>query len=290
MDVDLHSVEGLACHANGQVTLSGPLLRLEHDLDRLFLAWAVGCGAAEYRFPPLLAARELDRIDYFRSFPHLATFPASLPPDESSLRAFAASHAIASDGSLRPGALAPLREVLVPAACYPVYAHYRGAALDAPVHLTTRATCFRREHSYAPLARQWAFAMREIVCLGTREETLGLVSRLRTRLDAFARAIDLPLRWEDATDPFFDPSRSPKRLLQRLAPAKQEMVFGAGLALGSANLHRTYFGEAFDIERNGRPAFSACVAFGIERWILAFLERFGPTPDGWPDLEAHHAR
>jgi seryl-tRNA synthetase len=288
MAVDLRDVDGLSCHANGQVTLSGPLLRLERDLEQIFLAWAADCGAVEYRFPPLVEARALDRIDYFHSFPHLATFPVSLPRDDAPIRAFASAQPVGADGAVRLDALAPVREVLTPAACYPVYVHYQGAHLDAPVLLTTRATCFRREAGYQPLARQWAFSMREIVCLGRRDEVVEFVARQRARVDGLARALDLPLRWQDATDSFFDASSNPKCLMQRLAPAKREMIFDGRLAIGSVNSHRSYFGDAFEITRGGRAAFSACIAFGIERWILAFLQRFGARASAWPDLGAHH--
>jgi hypothetical protein len=65
---------------------------------------------------------------------------------------------------------------------------------------------------------------------------------------------------------------------------KTEMVFGGSLAIGSVNLHRDYFGEAFEIRREGRDAWSGCIAFGVERWLHAILTRFGPEPAGWPAL------
>lgn len=284
MAVDLHALDGLACHANGQVTLSGPLLRLERELDALFLAWAADCGAVEYRFPPLVPARALDRIDYFHSFPHLATFPVALSRDDAHLRAFAAARSVGSDGEVCLGALDPVREVLTPAACYPIYAHFQGACLAAALYLTTRATCFRREDRYEPLARQWAFSMREIVCLGRRAEVVAFLQHYRARVAALATALDLPLRFAAATDSFFDPPRNPQHLLQRLAPAKEEMVFDGRLAVGSLNFHRRHFGAAFEISLDGRAAYSACVAFGIERWILAILERFGADPAAWPSF------
>ncbi len=60
------------------------------------------------------------------------------------------------------------------------------------------------------------------------------------------------------------------------------MVFDQRLAVGSVNLHRNYFGEAFEISRNGISACSACVAFGLERWIAAILDHFGEKPEQWP--------
>ena len=285
MAVDLRQLDDLVCHANGQVTLSGPLLQLEERLDRLFLAWAATCDAVAYRFPPLIDARALERIDYFHSFPHLATFPASLARDDHTLQAFADSTHLADDGAIRLGPLADTYDVLTPAACYPAYPHFRGARLAAPVRLTTRATCFRREARFDPLARQWAFAMREIVCLGRREEALAFVARGRAQVDRLAAALDLPLTWQEASDPFYGTPHTAAQQLQRLVPTKREMVFDGRLAIGSLNFHRRHFGEAFDIRVGDGAAYSACLAFGLERWLLAILERFGSHPSRWPDLE-----
>jgi hypothetical protein len=126
--------------------------------------------------------------------------------------------------------------------------------------------------------------MREIVCLGTADEVKTFLEAEQVRVTAFTSRIGLPVEFANATDPFFRPTRNPKYLLQKLEPVKTEMVFRAQLAIGSLNFHRNYFGEAFGIRRAGAEAFSGCVAFGIERWIGAFVRHFGPTPADWPSL------
>jgi hypothetical protein len=117
------------------------------------------------------------------------------------------------------------------------------------------------------------------------DEVKKFLEDCRERVLGFFRKADLPINWENATDPFFRPTKNPKYLLQKLDPVKQEMVYGGSLAIGSVNFHRNYFGEAFRITRGGEEAFSGCVAFGLERWIYAILDRFGGDPAGWPDLE-----
>ena len=126
--------------------------------------------------------------------------------------------------------------------------------------------------------------MREVVCLGTAEEVKEFLARYQATVDRFFKSIGLPVEWKNATDPFFNPSRNPKYILQKLDPVKTEMVFADRLAIGSINFHRNYFGEAFEISRDGREAFSGCVAFGIERWIYALLSHFGLSESDWPDL------
>ena len=49
-----------------------------------------------------------------------------------------------------------------------------------------------------------------------------------------------------------------------------------------------FFGEAFGIRLpDGSAAASACVAFGIERWTLAFLAAHGTDARHWPALPSH---
>jgi len=42
------------------------------------------------------------------------------------------------------------------------------------------------------------------------------------------------------------------------------------------------------MRRNGEAAFSGCVAFGVERWLYAFLSRFGPDERSWPSVLRSH--
>src|SRR2546428_4690988 len=276
MALDLKKLDGIGWQENGQAVLSGMALAMLRRLDRLFLRWAGECGAEEYRFPTFIEAGQLHKLDYFRSFPHLVTFPVALDTSPEHLKEFSRSAVIDEAGVVQLGKCAPVREVLTPAACYHFYVLFQGASLESSLYLTTVATCFRREAYYRPLERQWNFTMREIVCIGTAEEVKEFLASHRARLERFFSEIDLPIAWENATDPFFDPSRNPKFIAQKLDPVKTEIVFGGELAIGSINFHRNFFGETFGIRREGEAAFSGCVAFGVERWLFALLSRFGP--------------
>jgi seryl-tRNA synthetase len=281
---DPRSLAEFGWYESGQSVLSGSLLELYRRIDAMFLRWAAECQAAEFFFPTFIAARELAKLDYFRSFPHLVTFPAVLDAADANLKRFTEGTPLDQQGCVHLTELDPVRNVLTPAACYHFYVLFQGEALQKPRYVTTRATCFRRETHYLPLQRQWNFSMREIVCIGSADEVKGHLDRYREKVEAFFQRIHLPVKWENATDPFFNPSRNPKFLAQKLDPVKTEMVFRTGLAIGSINFHRNYFGEAFQIRREGEEAFSGCVAFGIERWIFAFLNEFGPDQKQWPDL------
>jgi seryl-tRNA synthetase len=281
-EMDLAAIPGCRWHPSGQTAFSGPALRLFRRLDALFLEWAAESSAAEHHFPTFIAAAALHRLDYFRSFPHLVTFPVSLDPEEANLRAFTGGQPVGPQGEIQLARAAPIRDVLTPAACYHFYAHHQGARLEAPLFLTTRGTCFRREAHYAPLSRQWSFSMREIVCIGTSGEVQAFLERCREKVAAFVHRVGLALEWKPATDPFFDPTRNAKYVMQKIEPIKTEMVFGGDLAIGSVNYHRRHFGAAFDIRRSGEEASSGCVAFGLERWMLAFASTFGADESRWP--------
>jgi hypothetical protein len=90
-----------------------------------------------------------------------------------------------------------------------------------------------------------------------------------------------------ASDPFFAPTSRGRAALQRIKGLKHELALqfpdGRSLAIASFNDHESFFGEAFDIKLpSGDHASSGCVAFGIERWLLAVLATHGTNPSGWP--------
>ena len=274
----------LHAYDNGQIALSGPALALYRALDARFCELADACGATEYAFPPALPLGTLARIEYLGSFPHLATFAAAAGRSDDNLREVAAGSARASEVPAEH--LEPARDLLTPAACYHVYPRFQHRDLPAPVHVTTNARCFRRETEYRPLERLWSFSMREVVCIGDADAVDAFLDRGRAFVDALTARIGLELEWAQATDPFFDAEADPKHIAQLVAPLKLEMVHDHRLAVGSVNRHGSYFGDAFAIDHRGRPAHSGCVAFGVERWMAAVLDRFGDDPAGWPDALA----
>ncbi|SOJ56365.1 Amino acid--[acyl-carrier-protein] ligase 1 [Mycobacterium simulans] len=276
---------GLVWRETGQVALRGPLLGLAEQCDRAFQRIGAVWQAQEERHPATLAADVLQRTDYLGSFPQQATFAVRLDPRETNLDEFVAGPVVDEAGQLAVTRLSPIRDVLTPAACYHVYAAHQGETLDRPLYVTTRNRCFRQETVYEPLRRLRSFTMREIVCLGDKAETSSFAEAARELIGRFAKLVDVPVRWESATDCFFRPARNPKYLFQLLEPVKQEATYGDGLAVGSVNLHHDHFGLNFQLSCSGEPASTACLAFGIERWLFAITDRHGFDPSSWPDLE-----
>jgi hypothetical protein len=272
---------GVTADARGTVALTGPALRWLQRLDAVIVRAAASWGAEEHSFPPIIDVGHLARVDYFRSFPHLMTVPATLPDDEAALDRFTASRP-GADGTVSLTEHAAVEQALLPAACYPVYATLEGARLDAPALVTTRATCFRRERRFVPLRRQWAFTMREVVCVGSEEEVTSLLQRGRRLVTDLCASLDVAQEWVVATDPFFRPAQQGRYLYQRLNPVKHEAVVD-DLAIASVNRHHEHFGDAFEICRDALSAQSGCLAFGLERWLAVVAHRWGADPCLWPD-------
>lgn len=260
---------------DGLVSLGPKLIDVRDRLEERFLGWASEIDAEARSYPPLIAATELHRLDYFRNFPHLAVVASHVRPERlDEVSDDVAEHAEVPQTDLGGG-----KFVLPSAACFSIYLDLQGKALDAPRFVTTVATCFRNENEFTDLRRLWSFTMREIVCVGPSEAVQDHLRSFKRRILGFLDRIALPVTTQHATDPFFQRAGS-RAVLQKLFPQKEEFVYGGDLAIGSLNFHRNFFGERCDIRlAEGGYAFTGCVAFGIERWLYALLDRFDGDVD-----------
>lgn len=270
----------------GVTALRGDVAQLFRTLERSIAALCEVETIDDWLVPPAIDFASLTRAEYFTSFPQWLTAACHLSDDIHALRAVAEL----DEPSLAiREALAPPKALLNPAVCYHIYAGLAGSVLAAPRLITAQGACWRHESSHAPLERGWAFTMREIVCLGPMNEARAFLVRAMDRVWEYMRSLGLHGGIEVATDPFFAPAARAKQLLQQLMELKHELLLPIDarrrIAAASFNLHGPFFGDAFDITLpTGEPATTACVAFGLERWLLAFLVRYGPDASGWPSL------
>ncbi len=278
--------------APGVSGLRGDAGGLFRALETRIAEVCVGETPDEWRVPPAIDFATLARADYFASLPQWLTLASHLSDHEDVLRHVAEHPEPAV--AVREAATAPT-VALNPAVCYHVYAGLAGQVIDTPRLVTAQAGCWRHEGArHETLGRGWAFTMREVVCVGRESDARAFLGRATERVGQFARALGLDPSIAPATDPFFAPTAHAKELLQRIKELKHELLLPVGesrtTAAASFNLHDTFFGEAFDIRLpDGRPATTACLAFGIERWTLAFLVAHGPDASRWPELqEAAH--
>lgn len=274
----------------GQSYLHGAMADYFSGLEAALLRLARNNGCRAVYPASTLSTAVLSKLDYLHSFPQHATFACCLEQTHANIEAFCAQDVI-TDAHINVTQLAPVRALLLPAACYTIYPTLRSQpAAAAPQLLTVQSRCFRNEKYYEPLERQWNFSMRELVCAGSEAQVRAFLETLQRQVTELCAALDLPVALENATDPFFNPAQNPKYIMQRIAPSKTEVVYGGTLAIASLNFHRQYFGEAFEIRHGDDFCFTACVAFGLERWLAALFRQHGSDVSAWPSLESALAK
>ena len=265
----------LAVIGAGRVALSGLALDVARAVDHTVAKWATTLGAVERSYPSLIDFDVLARAGQAESFPQHLTQVCHPEEPKATRDLDAIEH----------------RHALAPAVCYHVYPEWQAKALgERPVLLTAVGRCYRREGgSHVPLERLWEFSMREIVVLGTRDQVEDVRQALVRQVSELATTLGVDGAIVLATDPFFTTGDEGRRLMQQAGALKYELQLtidagGRGVATASFNHHHDFFGGRFDITLStGAPAHSGCVAFGLERWVLALLAQHGVEERRWPD-------
>ncbi|MBN1666924.1 MAG: hypothetical protein JW862_07535 [Anaerolineales bacterium] len=277
--------------ANG-IYVIGPLLtRLIDYFEGIFLRLAAEFDAQPYRFPTLIPARYLERVNYFRAFPHSLSFVTHLRSDLDVIDAFAGQASCDEHGlNVPPDSFSAVQTLLSPAVCYHLYF----ALADKPLgreHLAVTAVgnCFRYESiNLSSLERLWDFTMREVIFVGSKEHVLAQREQARLWMSQALAEIGLAYHVESATDPFFIGEFRKQAAFQSAFQLKFEIrarlpFKNSTLAVGSYNYHQDFFGRNLQITLpDGSPAHTGCVAFGLERMAFAFLAQFGFDLADWP--------
>lgn len=286
------AAEGVTLLGPGQVALEGLPLRLYRYFDAAFEGFGDSFAARPMITPVLIPSTVLARCDYFRSFPNTVTFAAHLPEDIDRIQDFRKRHERRDD--LDDRALADLQTpeaCLSPATCYHVYHAKRDQQVPAAgLVYGVCGRCFRYESSnMRDLRRLWDFTMREVVFLGARDYVLAQRDRSVEMMSQFLTDHALAGEIRTASDPFFiAPDAPAKTYFQFSSETKYEISLmlpgNARLAVGSHNYHTDFFGRAFNVSNDaGGMMHSVCVAFGLERWVYAFLAQHGHDATKWPN-------
>ncbi|MFI8252582.1 hypothetical protein ACWEPA_20525 [Streptomyces filamentosus] len=259
---------GLRSPGPGLITLDPAHTALLRGLDALLSGLAARLSAPEVTGPPLLAADGLARLDYFRNFPHLGVSAGRFTPE--------AYDGLAAGQAPGGRPLEPTGYLLPSATCYGLLLSLEGADVgEDGLRVSAAGRCFRNETHYDGLRRLWGFHMREVVYLGTKEGAVEHLERGGEFVLETAGRLGLDLTRATADDPFYDKGGSRARLMA-LDPVKHEYSAPDGTAIASVNRHRNFFGERLGIRAGSHgPAYSSCVAFGVERWVHAMLLAHG---------------
>jgi seryl-tRNA synthetase len=279
---------------DGLIGLRGNVLALFRFFEHTFLRLSRRFRTEEHHYPVLLPVQILEEVGYFGHFPQQVTFCTYLPEDLPMLEAVARS-ATENGGRLALDLrqrVETAAHALKPAVCLPCYGHYRGTRIAAGevVRVTVQNHVFRREGTrYDTLARLWDFHVRDLVFMGSYEQVSALRQEVMNEVMVLCEEIDLTVRLELANDPFFLSESSDKIVYQRLGEVKYELMLRIphremDVAAASFNLHRDFYASVYDIRRHdGAMAETACMGFGIERWVYGFLSQKGMDPRGWPE-------
>ncbi len=278
--------------ATGIYTLGPLVTRLMNYFESRFLALAGEFDANPYRFPTLIPAAYLGRVNYFRAFPHSLTFVTHLRGDLDVIDHFAAHAACDEHGNLSspPDSFASIQTLLSPAVCYHLYFSLADKTLPGGSLVATAVgNCFRYESTnLTSLERLWNFTMREVIFVGSKEFVLEKREASRRYMQAVFEETGLAYRVESANDPFFIGEFRRQAAFQSAFQLKFEIrarlpFKEKTLAVGSYNYHQDFFGRSLNISLpDGSPAHTGCTAFGLERMAFAFLAQFGLEPEDWP--------
>jgi seryl-tRNA synthetase len=238
------------------------------------------------RFPPVMSRRQLEKSGYLKSFPNLLGCVCVLHGSEAAIRSAADRYENGGDWTTALGAS---DLVLSPAACYPLYplVATRGRIPAGGLVFDVAADCFRREPSRS-LDRLQSFRMREFVRIGRPEEITAFRDSWMSRARELAEQLALPYSIEVANDPFFGRIGQIMAVSQIQQALKFELLIpyhakARPTACMSFNCHREHFGEVWGLRDDCDDlAHTGCVAFGMDRLVVALFANHGLDVARWP--------
>jgi hypothetical protein len=275
----------------GHVILRGPAAQLlalvDHKVQRVF---GRAFGAELEVFPSTIKSATLHRCNHFTSFPEHVDFVVHLKQDLGVINEF--SRASRDEGwsvGLHDGRMSTHDFAISPSCCYHAYEGMDGWTLEKPGRCVTAILhCHRYEGAnHKSLSRLRAFTMREVIWVGQPSFVIQSRARAEQMMIEWAKDWELSCSFETANDMFFTDDFAVKASFQRQQEAKRELRMdipsdGGNISVFSSNFHAQTFGKAFGITVAGKPATSACVGWGGERWVYALLSQFGFDVEGWP--------
>jgi hypothetical protein len=276
----------------GHVILRGMAAQLlsliNAKVDNVF---ALPFQAEREFYPATILCRTLDRIHHFTSFPEHVDFVAHLKGDLDVLNKF--SNQCLKHGwspALHEGQMGESDFAICPSCCYHCYEGMENWQLEFPGRCTTMTVpCHRYEGAnHRTMSRLRAFTQRDVVWVGHPRFVIEGRAKAEELIVQWAKDWELVGSFETANDMFFTQDYSVKASFQRQQEAKKELRLlipaeKNSISVFSSNFHAVTFGKAFNITIGDRPATSACVGWGFERWVYAIFSQFGFDVSRWPN-------
>ncbi|UNL87595.1 hypothetical protein [Priestia koreensis] len=181
-------------------------------------------------------------------------------------------------------------KVLQPCICYHCYEELSDKEISTKI-ISAKGNCFRNEIvNELNNFRKSEFEMREIVIFGDSHEVSNLRKNLMSDVWNLFCKLGLNGLVQTANDPFFYYEDFKKETYQLMSEAKYELIYtpketdSKGVAIASFNYIGEYLCRKYNIKKGNKIANSACIAFGIDRWSEAIINRYGNTKNNWPQL------
>lgn len=218
----------------------------------------------------------LESSGYLVAFPELVGAVRVAEPGLDKQRRMLAEYAAGRDwgAALQDSGLA-----LTASSCHHVFAKIAGSTVTS-VRGFIIGPCFRYEREAQP-GRYRQFDMAELVAVGGEEYVQQFVDVCTRSATKVFDGLGLRTRLEEAADSFTGMSTiaQPTASIRKLEAVAR--IEGRPLAVGSINHHAAHFADRFGFEcDDGRPAHSACFAFGIDRMLdLGAAVQPGPPSD-----------
>ncbi len=276
----------------GQFGLTGIALELLDYFDRDVKELGASLGAQEYRYPTIIPIRAVQRINYLASRPECLNFVSHLREDIDVIDEFSAEARTAPQ-EINLGARVETDCINAVAVC--IHTHHQLQDSDlgvAPKIVGAVGKCMRYEtKNVDSLRRLRDFTMREIICVGVKNDVLDLRQKALALMKERLTEWGLNSFLATASDTFFAAEFTRLADFQRTFGLKYEVrarlaAPDDSLAIASANYHQDFMGKGFDIQAEGQPAHSFCVGYGLERCVYAFLTQHGLEQSNWPDAVA----
>lgn len=275
----------------GHVILRGLAAELLSLIERKVNDFGANFQAQREFYPSTILCKTLDRIHHFTSFPEHIDFVSHLKGDLNVLNQFSAECREQGWSPARhEGRMGDNDFAICPSCCYHCYEGMENWQIEGQGNCTTMAVnCHRYEGAnHRTMTRLRAFTQRDVVWVGHPRYVIQGRAKAEELIVQWAKDWELVGTFETANDMFFTEDYAVKASFQRQQQAKKELRLiipfeKQSISVFSSNFHAMTFGKAFNITQGGKPATSACVGWGYERWVFALFSQFGLDWEKWPE-------
>lgn len=284
---DIYTLENeVFFFGNGQIGFGEKGKFLFDFFDSEFSEIAYELGAIQKIYPVLLPLDSYSMTGYVRKTPQYAIFCSTVNDNLGDLeQTDAAMH----DKKVKEIIKEP-RFALSPSACFHTYIEYKDKTLKDNTIVTFRQNVFRNEGrlNYNEIGRLCDYHVREIVMIGSNEFILESRNKIMQKSKELMSKLQLIGDISLASDSFVVPKMQMYRKIQHIDKSKYEMHLNISpdksISTASYNLHGKAFTDPFNISvENCEDTVTACVGFGLQRWVLAFLLQHGLNEESWPE-------